>query len=165
MLTFPFLAMQVTDGVSWTPSDFAFAGALLGSGGLILELAVRKGRDWTYRLGGAAAALASLLTFWVNGAVGIIGNEADEHNLFFNLVPLIALLGTLAVRARAAGLTRLMVAITIVQAAIAPLIFMNEAGREGIWLRELVFASAIVPAIWLAAAFLFRQAARKQDAR
>ena len=163
LLALPFFAMQVTDEVNWTLGDFIFAGIMFGTVGLILELAVRKTRDWTYRLAVAAAVAAGFLTIWANGAVGIIGNEAEDHNVFFNLVPLLALLGSIAVLARPAPMSRLMLAAAVMQAAIAPIVFLTgDFAREGIWLRELVLASGFLPAFWLASAALFRQAAGKQ---
>lgn len=162
LLMLPFFAMQVTDEVNWTAGDFVFAGVMFGTVGLIAELAVRATRDWTYRFGVAAAVAAGFLTLWANGAVGIIGNEQDDHNMVFNLVPLIALVGTVLVRARAPGMAPLMLAVAIIQAAIAPIIFASGVGREGIWIRELVLASGFFGGLWLASAALFREAARKQ---
>jgi hypothetical protein len=49
ILMLPLLAMQVTDQVVWDLADFAVAGALLVSTGLIYELAARKAGNIAYR--------------------------------------------------------------------------------------------------------------------
>lgn len=161
LLALPFFAMQVTDEVNWTASDFVFAAVMFGAVGLILELAVRKTRDWTYRLAVAVAVAAGFMTIWANGAVGIVGNEQDDHNAFFSLVPILALLGAIAVRARPAGMAAVMLTVAIIQGLIAPILFASGIGRESIWLRELILASGFFPAVWLTSAFLFRTAAQK----
>lgn len=70
LLLLPLLAMQFTNEVMWTPSDFAFAGALLGGGAALYEVAVRwfpERRRWI-----AAAILLVVALTWAEGAVGIL---------------------------------------------------------------------------------------------
>ena len=65
------IAMQFTDEVNWTVSDFAAAGLLLGGAGLAFELATRLTRDARRRvlIGGALAVFVAIV--WAHGAVGI----------------------------------------------------------------------------------------------
>ena len=58
----------------WTLADFLFMGVLLGSVGLGFELIVHRSDSLAYRFGAALAVIASFLTVWVNGAVGMIGS-------------------------------------------------------------------------------------------
>lgn len=79
----PAIAMQFTKEVNWTASDFVFAAVfltLLGVGG---EIALRVGRNAPHRVGIAIAALGGFLTVWINGAVGMLGNEDEVTNLVF----------------------------------------------------------------------------------
>ena len=58
LLILPFVAMRFTSEVNWTPSDFVFAGVLLGSVGLGLDFAVRRSSNPAYRGAAALAVLA-----------------------------------------------------------------------------------------------------------
>lgn len=102
LLITPAVAMRFTDEVQWTTSDFVFAGVILIGAGVITELAVRTSSDWSYRIGAGLAVLASVLLFWVNGAVGIIGSENEPANLLYLAVIAAAFLGAVAARNRAA---------------------------------------------------------------
>lgn len=67
----PLAAMQVTDEVNWTASDFVAFGALLLGTGLLFELMFWKVGSLVGRIAiGLVIATAALLT-WAEGAVGI----------------------------------------------------------------------------------------------
>jgi hypothetical protein len=67
----PLLAMQMTDEVAWTVSDFAAFGALLLGAGLLFELMLWKVRSPLARIAIGAAIAAAFLLIWADGAVGI----------------------------------------------------------------------------------------------
>ncbi|WP_332711828.1 hypothetical protein [Pelagibacterium mangrovi] len=71
ILALPLLAMQFTDEVVWTASDFLAAGILLGALGLAFEIAMRMKAGTLIRAGFAALALLIVLTVWAELAVGI----------------------------------------------------------------------------------------------
>ncbi|MES2903640.1 MAG: hypothetical protein V4696_05590 [Pseudomonadota bacterium] len=152
LLAVPFVAMRFTDEVKWTASDFLFAGILFGTVGLVIELAVRKSTDWAYRGGVAFAAFAGLLIIWANGAVGMIGNEDNGYNLLFGLPILIALLGSVAVRFRALGMSMAMLAAAAVHIAVA----LGGLAQDS---RGVVF-SLLLSSFWIAAAAFLRGARR-----
>lgn len=151
LLIIPFVAMQFTAEVNWTAGDFIFAGVMIGTVGLLFELAARKTGDRTYRGGVAAALGASFLTVWATGAVGMIGSEANPYNLLFAVPILVALGGSIIARFRAQGMARAMLAAGIVNAAIA-------LGGVPIDARGAAFSLAF-SAIWLAGAWLLGKAA------
>lgn len=153
LLAVPFVAMRFTDEVKWTASDFVFAGVLFGTVGLLVELAVWRSRDWAYRFGVFAAALAGLLIVWANGAVGMIGNEDNSYNLLFGLPILVALLGSATMRFRARGMSWAMLAAWAVHVAVA----LGGGLQDS---RGMVF-SLLLSSFWLVAAALLRGAARK----
>jgi peptidoglycan/LPS O-acetylase OafA/YrhL len=72
VLLFPLVAMQVTDEVRWTATDFAAATVLLGGGALLFEVAARRLPTVRVRwiAGGAIALVVALV--WAEGAVGIV---------------------------------------------------------------------------------------------
>ena len=73
LLLIPFIAMQFTEEVNWTLSDFLIAGALLIGTGLLIDLAIRKIKNIWYRIAISIAILLVLLLVWAELAVGIFG--------------------------------------------------------------------------------------------
>ncbi|QJD77079.1 hypothetical protein [Spirosoma rhododendri] len=73
LLLLPLVAMQFTNEVNWTLSDFVVAGLLLLASGLSFEFALRKVRTSTYRIAACTAILAVLVLVWLELAVGIFG--------------------------------------------------------------------------------------------
>ncbi len=73
LLLIPFVAMQFTNEVNWTPPDFAAAGILLLGTGFVCESVMRKVRKPEYRIAVCGAVLATLILVWIELAVGIFG--------------------------------------------------------------------------------------------
>lgn len=73
LLLIPFIAMQFTDEVNWSPFDFVVMGCLLLGTGLLCELAIRKIKTIRYRIIIVAVILIALFLIWAELAVGIFG--------------------------------------------------------------------------------------------
>jgi hypothetical protein len=73
-LLVPLIAMQFTDELKWTLSDFVAAGVLLLCTGIMCELIIRKVKKLKYRIAICAAILLVLLLTWAELAVGIFGS-------------------------------------------------------------------------------------------
>lgn len=73
LLLIPLIAMQITDEVNWTLSDFVVMGILLLGTGLSCELVLRKVRNENNALAIIGAILALLFLVWAELAVGIFG--------------------------------------------------------------------------------------------
>jgi Kef-type K+ transport system membrane component KefB len=73
LLLIPFIAMQFSQEVNWSLFDFAIAGTLLLSTGLLCELVMRKVNKKEYRIALCGAILVMLLLVWIELAVGIVG--------------------------------------------------------------------------------------------
>lgn len=162
LLLLPLVAMQFTPEVYWTGFDFAFAAIVLGGIGGAYELATRMSTSSTYRAGAALALIAVLLLIWFNGAVGIIGSENEDANLLFGGVILIALVGAIAARFRAAGMTRAMVAAAVAQ-ILVPIVASVAALAPAsmVWAREVFVLTGFFFVVWIASAALFREAASR----
>lgn len=154
LLLLPLIAMQYTNEVNWTAGDFIFAAILFGSVGLAFELIVRTSDSLAHRFGTGMAVIGALLTIWVNGAVGMIGSEDNPYNLLFLGVPLLALIGSVAARFRAAGMALAMVAAAAAQAALGTL-GLSADPRGGMF--SVAFAG-----LWLLAAASLWAAARER---
>ena len=73
LLCFPLVAMQFTNEVNWTLSDFVIAGGLLLGTGLLIETVARNIKDKKIRIGITVAILIVLALVWAELAVGIFG--------------------------------------------------------------------------------------------
>ncbi len=157
LILLPLVAMQFTSEVNWTPADFIFAIVMIGTVGLVFELAVRMTSNWAYRAGAACALAAGFLLVWINGAVGMIGSEGNPNNLMLGIVLLVALLGAIVVRFRASGMAIAMAAAGAVYVLLVPIIVMRTPvpveTRENV--LTMLFAGP-----WLLSAALFRKAAQ-----
>jgi hypothetical protein len=70
ILLAPLIAMQFTDEVSWTGSDFASAAALLVGAGALFEVASRYTRNRRGRIAVGSVLAGAVLLIWAQGAVG-----------------------------------------------------------------------------------------------
>lgn len=73
LLLIPLIAMQFTDEVKWTLSDFIVMGILLFGTGLTCEFVLRKVTKIKNRIAFCAVILAVLFLIWIELAVGIFG--------------------------------------------------------------------------------------------
>ncbi|MCX2473364.1 hypothetical protein OQZ33_03370 [Pedobacter sp. MC2016-05] len=74
ILCIPLIAMQFTNEVNWTLSDFVAAGVLLLSTGLAIELVIRNMKTGTSRTIALVVILIALFLIWAEMAVGIFGS-------------------------------------------------------------------------------------------
>ncbi len=73
LLSVPLLAMQLTNEVNWTISDFILMGVLLFGTGLLCELAIRSVKTVQSRVLLCAVILIMFFLVWAELAVGIFG--------------------------------------------------------------------------------------------
>ena len=162
LLMLPLAAMQMeVPGVHWTLSDFLVMGALIGTCGLILELATRLSDNLAYRFGAAFAVAAAFLLIWINLAVGFLGDEDNPANLMFLPVIGVAIVGAVIGRARAGGMAQALVATAVAQVAAGIVAYgagWASPGAQGV--SEVVVGTALFTGLWLLSAFLFGRAAK-----
>ena len=169
LLLVPAVAMQFTTEVNWTPGDFIAMGVILAIACGIYELSAWLSGNTVYRAAFGIAVLAGFLTVWVNLAVGMIGSEDDNLNLMFGGVLVLAMLGSLAARFRAARMAVVMAATAaaqLVAAGIGLVVGLTVGTDEvaGPNLSREVFLTACFAVPWLASSILFRQAASDNTA-
>jgi len=163
LLLVPLLAMQFTREVNWSPMDFAVAGALLFFAGMAWTLLSARSANHAYRLAAAIAVATALLLAWGNLAVGLIGSEHDPANLMYAGVIGIAVIGVLAARGRAPGLSRALFTTALAQAFVAVIALAGGLGAgepPGRW-GILILNGGFV-ALFALSGWLFARAARRQ---
>ena len=158
LLLLPLVAMQFTAEVTWTGSDFAVWGTMLGIACGTYELATRMTRNTAYRAAVAMAVVAAFLLVWINLAVGIIGAESNPANLMFAGVIAVGIIGGGVARFRASGMALALIAMAIAQAAVAVVVLARGlSDGPGI----VIALSGLFVALWCGSAWLFRKAARE----
>ena len=165
LLAIPALAMQVSDEVNWTVSDFVFAGVMIIGTGLLYEGVTKLSDSLAYRTGAVMALAAAFLLIWINLAVGIIGNEDDPHNAAYFCEVLLAAATAFTARLRSAGMSRAMLATAGFQLLVTALAANDgwgasePPGAAGVLVLNLGFA-----ALWLLSAGLFWKAGQDTGA-
>jgi hypothetical protein len=160
----PLLAMQLTDEMAWTVSDFIFAGVLLVGTGLLYDLTARKAPNIAYRAAVTVALAAVFILIWLTAAVGVIGSEDNDANLMFGGVLAVGLVGAIIARFRPRGLALAMLATALVQASVGVIALLGGLGATGPrWPWDVVGLTGFFAALWLGSAWLFRHAARQRS--
>lgn len=162
LLIAPAIMMGIgAEGWAWSPFDFIFAAVLLFGATGAIDLAIARGGGTAYRLGAGLAVLASFLLIWINGAVGVIGDEDNPANLMFLGVIAVAAIGAVVARFKPSGMARAMALACGLTAAIAVAapVFGGGAGEPPgtIGLIILIGGFALM---WGLSAALFAKAAR-----
>jgi len=122
--------------MNWDILDFVIAAAMLAVLVTGLVLVFRGNAHWTSRLAGAGLLIVNLLLFWINGAVGIIGDAGNDANMLYLAVPLVGLAGAACqvFRGRGLGLASLASAvILVIVAMLAPLAGWGGEGPAWPW--------------------------------
>lgn len=146
--------------MNWDALDFVVFIALLLAVGVAYKLATRMAANNTYRFGVGLALAASFILIWVNGAVGIIGNEDNEANMLYLGVLAVGIVGAALARFRPRGMARALLATAIAQAAVAIVALVAGWGSSGpAWPADVLVLTAFFVALWLGSALLFRRAA------
>jgi len=161
ILLIPLLAMQFTDEVVWDLADFIVMGGLLFGVGLAYELVARRSEKTVYRGAFGVGLAGAFLLFWVNGAVGIIGNEGQPANLMYGAVLAVGLIGSLMSRFKPLGMARTLFAAALTQMlvpVIALLIWPPPATSWAPGVFGVFMLSAFFAMLFVASALLFRRA-------
>ncbi len=73
LLLVPLIAMQFTNQVTWSGSDFMVMGLLLLLTGLAIEFVLRRVRKMNHRIVFCLLTIAVFLLVWAELAVGVFG--------------------------------------------------------------------------------------------
>jgi hypothetical protein len=162
ILLIPLLAMQFSDEVNWSLSDFVVAGALLFGSGLTYELIARKAGNTAYRAAAGVAVAAALLLVWINLAVGIIGSEDNPVNLMYFGVLAVGIAGAAIARLKPQGMARALFATAFAQ-VLVPVIALTIGKLQVNSEKELFYGlrvaglNAFFVMLFVVSALLFRR--------
>ena len=163
LLLLPFVVMQFSREMNWGAEDFIFVGVVIGTVGLLFELAVRVSSSWSYRAAFGLALLGMVLVVWANVAVGIVGSDNRPENFWFFAALLVAIVGAAVARLRAKGMAWAMAA-TAAALWIAFAVAVSGPTDEPHVPHSLEFIGISVFALmFLASAALFRRVAQSSS--
>lgn len=166
LLSVPLVAMQFSDDVAWTASDFVFAGTVLIGTGLLYQVAARRAGDLGYRMAAAVGLGSALMLVWAIGAVGVIGEDGDAADLMYGGVLAVGVIGALAARLRPEGMARTLLAMAAAQAVVAVIALIAGKHEEPMSsVFEIVGVNAFFASLFMASSLLFRRAATCECAR
>jgi hypothetical protein len=159
----PLVAMQFTDEVNWIETVAYGVWLLAAAGAYELAQALRT-RNRAYRIAVGVALAATFLLGWLNGAVGIIGNEGQPANLMYSGVIAVGLIGAFVARFRPHGLSRVLIAVAVGQGLVPvialiiwPQVSWGAVGMSGVFALNALFVM-----LFVGSALLFRRAANVQ---
>lgn len=122
-------------------------------------LTTQQSKKVAYRIASIIAVVAVLLLFWINGAVGIIGNSRNDANILYIGVIAIAFLGCVATGFKPVGNAWSMIAAAIAQTVIGGFAIAFNLGATGpLWPFDLLLLTLFFVLLWLGAALLFFRA-------
>lgn len=165
ILMLPLVAMRFTDEVVWDLADFIVMGGLLFGVGLAYELVARRSEKTVYRGAFGVGLAGAFLLFWVNAAVGIIGNEGQPANLLYGAVFAVGFIGSLIARFKPRGMARTLFAAALTQMLvpiIALLIWPPPVTSWSPSVFRVFVLSALFAMLFVVSALLFQKAAREQ---
>ena len=147
--------------MNWDIVDFTVFGAMLVGVAVIYTLVRRKSDNRAYRFAVGVALAAAFILVWVNGAVGIIGNEDNVANMLYFGVLAVGLIGAIIVRFRPGGMVRAMYATALAQVAVAVFAMIAGWGSTApAWPKDILALTGFFVALWLSSAHLFQKVAR-----
>lgn len=157
ILMVPLIAMQFTDEVNWSVSDFIIVGALLFVTGVLLVLVLRQSAHIAYRAAMGLAIGATFLMIWANLAVGLIGSGPNPGNLMYIGVIAVLLIGIYLSRFSVPALERVMfaTAFSLVLLAIIALL-ANMHHYPGSSMTEIIGVNLFFAASYIVAGLLLR---------
>ena len=152
------------DGWHWTLSDFVIIGGLMFGVGLAYELLARRSEKTVYRAAFGVGLAGAFLLFWVNGAVGIIGDEGQSANLMYGAVFAVGFIGSLMARFKPRGMARTLFAAAVVQMlvpAVALFVWPPPANSWSPGVFGVFVLSAFFAMLFAVSAMLFLRATSK----
>ena len=161
ILLVPLIVMQFTEEVNWDLFDFVLMGVVLFSVGLVYELIARRSEKTVYRVAFSVGLAGAFLLFWVNGAVGIIGNEGQPANLLYGAVFAVGFIGSLMARFKPRGMARTLSAAALAQMSVPVIALISWPPPATSWAPSVfgVFVlSAFFAMLFVGSALLFRRA-------
>ena len=157
VLSVPLIAMQFTDEVVWSLSDFIIAGLLLFSTIFTYKLITQQKNQIVYRLAVGFTLFAVLFLTWINLAVGIIGSENNPGNWMYSAVIVVIIIGAIFTRFQSFGMSLTMFLAAFTQILVTAITLLSGIHHlPGSSVLELLGINGLFVTLFVLSAFLFR---------
>jgi hypothetical protein len=163
ILTIPLVAMQFTDQVDWSVSDFIIMGILIFTMVLAFVLITRQAINLMYKAAIAGTVGTTFLMIWANAAVGLIGSGPHAGNFMYAGVVAVVIVGTYLSRFTARGMELAMfgTAVSLVLIAVIQLLLnMDEYPASSV--QEIIAVNGFFCFLYATSGLLFRFMALEQ---
>lgn len=164
LLLLPLVAMQFTEEVNWTVSDFVVMGVMLLVAGGAFELALRTSNQTMYRIAALGAVGSGFFMVWVNLAVGIVGNEDNPLNLLYFGVLAVGFLGAIASRLKPRGMDVTGYIMAAATAAVGAVALITERNAPFYHPMDIIAVNIVFMVLFTGVALLFHHAANDEQA-
>lgn len=157
ILLIPLIAMQFTEEVVWSASDFILMGILIFGTGFTYKFITRKSGEIIYRIAIGFALATGFFLVWSNLAVGLIGSENNAINLLYFGVIAVGVIGGFIVRFKSQGMTLVMFSMALAQALIAAIALftgMYQLPESSVF--EILAVNGFFIFLFVVSALLFR---------
>lgn len=164
LLMIPLIAMQFSDEVVWTLSDFTIMGALLFGTGLAYLIVTQKSGHAAFKAATAFALFTGFFLIWSNLAVGIIGSENNAINLLYFGVIAAGIIGAILSRFEPQLLAKvmyMMAMLTFLIAIAAISLGMHHLPESSGF--EIAGVTGFFMFLFVVSGLLFRYAAQKPE--
>ena len=165
LLMVPFIAMQFSQEVDWSFSDFAIMGSLIFITGLAYVLLTRFAKNWMLKIAFAITIGITFFMIWANLAVGLIGAGPHAGNLMYIAIYLIVAIGTLKYYSNPKKMSN--VALTAIGGLILLTLIAFMAGMQNYpasSTSEILIVNGFFIVPYAIAAVLFMEAGKKAKA-
>jgi hypothetical protein len=116
-----------------------------------------------YRSAVGVALAATFILVWLALGVGILGHDGDPANLMYSGVLAVGVIGAITASFKPHGMSRALLAMALAQAFVTVIALIAGVHRSGVSpLAEIVGLNGFFIAMFLASAWLFRNAAGEQ---
>lgn len=113
-----------------------------------------------YRSAAGIASAAACMLVWLSLGVGIIGRDGDPANLMYFGVLAVGIVGAVAARFRPSGMAAALAATALSQAVVTAIALLAGLGLPYSGPAEILLLNGFFIALFCAAAWMFRCAAR-----
>ena len=161
ILMIPFIVMQFTDQINWDLLDFVIMGTALIGIGIAYEFVALKSAKTVYRVALGISIGGAFFLFWVNGAVGIIGNEGQDANMLYGAVFIVGFIGSLISKFKPKGMSRTLYAAALVQMLVPVIALIIWPPPNTSWAPSILgvfLLSAFFAYLFVVSAILFKRA-------
>ncbi len=162
ILMIPAMAMLFkAEGWAWDAADFVMMWIIIASAVLAYKFVASRAPNRAYRIAAGLGVATGLILLWINGAVGLIGNEDNPANLMYGGVLAVGLTGAAIARLQPLGMARALFATAVAQflvPVIAVIIWQPDFSPGVVQVFVLNFCFVL---LFVASALLFRRAGTK----